>query len=167
MTKQRSRTHLEVDEPVGSGLRSRTTTISVDTPTKIIHRQGGIAHGSLISINRSKAALRTKPSFRSSIKRPPTSEYTSITDAIYVDDTEEEEIATCPEEPSSQSPTLELPQNEEEGDEFSDAPSQSASIQSLPEGSHVALSVTSEHFNRFVCILMPGWLTIRPSFQFN
>lgn len=47
-----------------------------------------------------------------------------------------------------QSPITEHAQNDEEEDGFSDAPSQSASIHSVPEGSHTAaLSVTSERFD--------------------
>jgi hypothetical protein len=85
---------------------------------------------------------------RSSIKRPPTFEYTSITDNIAIETEDEDNpFAAILVEPNSQSPTIEAHQNEDEEDGFSDAPSQSASIHSLPEGSHAALSVASEHFD--------------------
>lgn len=85
--------------------------------------------------------------FRSSIKRPQTSEYTSITDSITVD-TEGEEHEHI-DEITPQSPIAEHPHHDEDGDGeedgFSDAPSQSASISSMPEGSHAAaLSIASE-----------------------
>jgi hypothetical protein len=66
LTKQRSRSHLVSEEPVGLGPRSRTTTVAGENPHRAMHRQSSVAYGSLISINRpnKNVNIRAKPSFR-------------------------------------------------------------------------------------------------------